>query len=133
MTRFQKTLCWLVFLAGLAILALGIRSAQRRYEMVARWPSVEAVVTRSRAVFASEDKKPQSLAEFGFRYSVNNVSYTASASVVSSDYREAQALVAQHRPQSIETLHYNPENPAEVVMDPAYTPTFFKLPLILAV
>lgn len=133
MTGFQKTLCWLVFLAGLALLALGIRSGYRRYEMVEHWPSVDAVITRSRAVFASQDTKPRYLAEYSFRYSVNNVPYTAAASVVSSDYREAQAMVAQHPAQSIKTLRYNPENPSEIAMDPAYSPAFFKLPLMLAI
>lgn len=131
MTSFQKTLCWLVFLAGLGLLLLGVRSAHRRYQMVEQWPSVDAVVTRSRPVFASQGSRPRYLAEYSFRYSVNNVPYTASASVVTSDYREAQALVAQHPVQSIKTLHYNPDNPAEIAMDPAYKPAFFKLPLML--
>src|SRR5262245_17606925 len=133
MTRFQRILCWLVFLVGLAILAFGIRAGYRRIQMVEDWPSVEAVVTRSRAVFASEDRKSRYLAEYSFRYSVNDVPYTASASVASSNYREAQELVAQHPAQSIKTLHYNPANPAEIAMDPGYNLSFFKLPLLLAI
>jgi hypothetical protein len=132
MTRFQKTFCWLALLAGLAILALGIRSAHRRYQMVEHWPSVEAEVTRSRVVYASEQKKPRYLAEYHFRYRVNKVPYTASAAVVSGDYREAQDLVARRAAGSSQTLRYNPQNPAEIAMNPAYTPAFFKLPLILA-
>jgi Protein of unknown function (DUF3592) len=133
MTRFQKTFCWLVFLAGLAILAFGIRSAHRRYQMVEDWPSVQAEVMRSRVVYASEDRKPRYFAEYTFRYHVNSVPHTATASVVSTDYREAQELTAQHPAGSTKAIRYNPDNPAEIAMDPAYTPTFFKLPLILAI
>src|SRR5262249_28902533 len=53
--------------------------------------------------------------------------------VVSSDYREAQDRVAQHPPGSTKAISYNPENPADIAVDPAYTPAFFKLPLILAI
>ncbi|MCI0351671.1 MAG: DUF3592 domain-containing protein [Acidobacteriales bacterium] len=132
MTRFQKTVCWLVFLAGLGILVLAIRSTYYRYQMV-NWPSVHAEVTRSRVVYASQDRKPRYLAEYHLRYRVNGVAYTAIASVVSADYPEAQEFVTQKPAGSLRAVRYNPDNPAQIAMDPAYTPTFFKLPLILAV
>jgi hypothetical protein len=52
---------------------------------------------------------------------------------VSPDYREAEELVARSPAGSTKTIRYNPENPAEIAVDAAYTSTFFKLPLILAV
>jgi hypothetical protein len=133
MTRFQKTLCWLVFLAGLGILALGIRAGHRRYQIIEHWPTVQAEVTRSRVVYASQDKNPRYLTEYNFRYRVDNTPYTATTSVVSADYRAAQELVAKHPAGSNKAIRYNPDNPSEISMDPAYTPTFFKLPLILAI
>lgn len=133
MTRSQKILCWLVLIAGLAILALGVQAAYRRYQVVERWPSIAAEVTRSRVVFASENRKARHTAEYSFRFRVNGVPYTSSASVVASDYREAQELVSRHPAGSTRTILYNPRNPAETELSAGYTPAFFKLPLILAV
>jgi hypothetical protein len=131
MTRFQKTFCWLVLLAGLGILALGVQAAYRRYQVVERWPRVAAEITRSRVVFASQDRKARHTAEFSFRFRANGVPYTPSTSVVVSDYREAQELVARHPTGSTRTILYNPRNPAEIELSAGYTPAFFKLPLIL--
>jgi hypothetical protein len=131
MTRFQKMLSWLVLIAGLAILALAVQAAYRRYQVVERWPRIAAEVTRSRVVFASQDRKARHTAEFSFRFRANGAPYMPSTSVIAADYREAQELVARHPAGSTRTILYNPRNPAEIELGAGYTPAFFKLPLIL--
>lgn len=132
MTRFQRILCWLVLITGLAIFALGVQAAYHRFQVVERWPTVVAEVTRSRVVFISQNRQARHTAEYSFSFRANGVPYTSSASVVTSDYREAQELVSRHPAGSTRRILYNPKNPAEIELSAGYTPAFFKLPLILA-
>lgn len=131
MTRFQKTFCWLVLLTGLGLFALGFRSARYRYHILQQWPVTQAEVTRSRVVYASQDRKPRYLAEYQFRYRVEGVPYTASTSQVTSDYRAAQELVSQNPAGTSRRIRYNPANPAQMEANAVYNLEFFKLPLIL--
>src|SRR5258708_16301359 len=130
MTRFQKTFCWLVLLTGFGLFALGVRSARYRYHILQQWPITVAEATSSRVVYASQDRKPRSLAEYQFRYRVEGAPYTASTSVVRSDYRDAQELVSRTPAGSTKRIRYNPANPAEMEANAVYNLEFFKLPLI---
>lgn len=111
---------------GIGVLLIRRRSAAKQAASLA-WPRCDGRITHA-AVESARDKDDNETysAHIAYAYSVNGQSFNADrltwgGRASSGDSRAAEAAVARYPVGSAVQITYNPENPAEAVLEPANT------------
>ena len=126
-------------LIGLGLLTGAGFTGVHRYNVLTKWPTVDAVVARSelashQTTFAN-DTSPTTVyeAHIDFQYSVGGKDYTSptGANYATSSYATMKQKVDTYAPGTHHPIRYNPSNPNDIRYDAGYTFGFFLTPLIL--
>ena len=121
----SRILPWMIVLVGSLTCYLGVEQIIGGRESV-NWPHVEGTVLHSNVQTEESDRRSISYhAKVTYAYSVQGRSYE-NARVGFGDYgtgdtADAEEIVAKYPQSSTVTVFYNPNNPAEALLEPGLT------------
>ncbi len=136
-----KVLAAFPLLIALGLFAGASYTANRQYNIIEKWPTVDAEVARSELTHHqhqfSHDASSTTVYEalIDFRYTVDGKQYTSPTgrAYSTSDYAGMKGKVDAYAPGTHHPIRYNPSNPNEIRSDAGFTFGFFLAPFILAV
>lgn len=121
------------FVMGLGLLAGGFFSGRNHYNILTKWPRVDATVTRSEITTGRDQDTTMYGTQIEFLYTVQGREYQtpAASSYKTSSYSEMKRQADIFASGTHHTLLYNPTDPGDIRYDAGYNFSFFLAPIIL--
>jgi len=117
---------------GLTFLAVGGWLGHRQYTIMKSWPTVEALVTKSRITYYHHRGHRVYETEIEFRYTVNGKTFDTPSDpgYSTSSYDTMKGFADSFARGTRHMIRYNPDDPSDVRMNAGYNFGFLFLPVL---